>query len=263
MTDAPRSQVLESILADDPARDSRFEVKDRWKELVSFRVGSNEYRLEFFHRQMNEEANVMENAAKSIVDFPDADWDVRKSLARQCSDEARHVLAYLRIMRQRGVEVGDYPVLNFQYRILQKIDTLIGRLAVENRTFEADGLDAATFAVAEARAEGDEALAEMMDSQQADEILHVGFANHWVRAQVRKDPKNVLAMASALTEAVSAFEYVFEKGAHMNRYPVAEDERREAGFDRAEIAVAARMSEELRSRAAGRAASLPDADLLE
>ena len=35
--------------------------------------------------------------------------------------------------------------MNFQYRILRRIDSLIGRLAVQNRTFEADGLDAVTF----------------------------------------------------------------------------------------------------------------------
>ena len=45
----------------------------------------------------------------------------------------------------------------------------IGRLAIQNRTFEADGLDAVTFGVQESRAIGEEELASLFDAQQADE----------------------------------------------------------------------------------------------
>src|SRR5262245_11935018 len=100
------------------ARDARFVVRDRWAELVNHPPGSPEYRREFLHRQMNEEANVMEQAAQSLVDFPDAEWEIRLWLARQCADEARHVQLYLRLMQRRGISVGQYPVLNFQYRVL-------------------------------------------------------------------------------------------------------------------------------------------------
>ena len=54
--------------------------------------------LDFFHRQMNEELNSVENAARNLTDFPDADWDIRMWLARQCSDEARHVLMFRKIL---------------------------------------------------------------------------------------------------------------------------------------------------------------------
>jgi len=137
--------------------------------------------------------------------------------------------------------VGEYPVLNFQYRVLTRIDSLVGRLAVENRTFEADGLDAATFGVSEARKEGDQALADLLDTQQADEIVHVGFANAWIRREVARDPRNVLRMSAAITRAARAFAMVFEGGTAV-RYPVAQDERREAGFQDREIQVAAEMS---------------------
>lgn len=228
-----------------PARDLRFTVRQRWAELVNHPPGTPAYRREFLHRQMNEEANVMEQAAQSLVDFPDEPWHIRYCLARQCADEARHVQLYLRVLAERGIAVGEYPVLNFQYRVLSRIDSLVGRLAVENRTFEADGLDAATFGAAEARAEGDEALAALLDTQQADEILHVGFANAWVKREVQRDPRTVLRMASAITRATRAFETVFE-GSGAVRYPVAEAERREAGFAPREVEVAVRLADERR-----------------
>jgi uncharacterized ferritin-like protein (DUF455 family) len=225
------------------ARDDRFIVKEQWADLVNHPDGSPEHRREFLHRQMNEEANVMENAAQSLVDFPDADWGIRMWLARQCSDEARHVRYYTRMMAARGIRIGEYPVLNFQYRVLRAIDSLIGRLAVENRTFEADGLDAATFGVRESEEMGDEDMTRMLEAQQADEILHVGFANEWIRRQVAQDPRSLLKMAAALTFASRAFEAVFARGGtDVSKYPVAEAERLEAGFDQAEVRKAAEAS---------------------
>jgi uncharacterized ferritin-like protein (DUF455 family) len=240
--------VAEAVVPLDPAlfgpgqaRDARFTVRERWGEMANNPPRTPAYQREFLHRQANEEANVMEQAAQSLVDFPDEPWEIRLCLARQCADEGRHVLLYLRLLRERGIGIGEYPVLNFQYRVLSRIDSLVGRLAVENRTFEADGLDAATFGVAEARKDGDHALADVLDAQQADEIVHVGFANAWIRREVERDPRTVLRMAAAITRAARAFATVFEGGMQV-RYPVAQDERREAGFQDREIRVAADLS---------------------
>ena len=186
-----------SMFGPGPARDDRFVVKDQWVECANFPEGDPAKKFEFMHRQMNEEMNVMENAARSLADFPDAEWELRMWLARQCSDEARHVLAYRRLFESHGGHVGQYPVLNFQYRILGSITTLIGRLAVQNRTFEADGLDAATRAHEEAVAEGDEPLAAMLDAQQADEVLHIRFANEYIRRTVAATPRAALPSARA------------------------------------------------------------------
>ena len=176
MSDQPDGPLDPDLFGPGQARDDRFRVVDRWADMVNHPKGTPEYRREFFHRQMNEEMNVMEQAAQSLVDFPDEPWAIRKAVAGQCADEARHTLAYLRLMKEKGIEVGEYPVLNFQFRVLEKIDSLVGRLAVENRSFEADGLDAATFGVEEALNEGDPGFSALLDGQAADEITHVGSA---------------------------------------------------------------------------------------
>jgi uncharacterized ferritin-like protein (DUF455 family) len=230
------TQTFDADMFGEPqARDDRFDVRERWKDLVNYADGTPEYLREFFHRQMNEEVNVMENAAQSLADFPDEDWEIRMWLARQCADEARHTQAYLRVMAERGIRIGEYPVMNFQYRMLRTIDSLIGRLAVENRTFEAEGLDAVTHALERARSSGD-----------AD--VHVGFANDWIRRQIKADPRNMLKMSAALTRAAKAFELVFAGGgSDVTKYPVAEAERRLAGFDEREVRIAAEMSAKRRN----------------
>ena len=52
---------------------------------------------------------------------------------------------FRRIFETRGGQVGQYPVLNFQYRIIAHIRSLVGRLAIQNRSFEAGGLDAIAY----------------------------------------------------------------------------------------------------------------------
>jgi uncharacterized ferritin-like protein (DUF455 family) len=241
------------LSAPGPRREPHVRVVDTWAQCANLPDHHPEKETEFLHRQLNEEANVMENAASSLVDFPEAPWAIRRYLARQCSDEARHVMAYARLLRARGKAVGDYPVMNFQFKILRSIDTLIGRLAVQNRTFEADGLDAAVFAIQDARARGLHDAAEMYDAQSADEILHVGFANEWIKTQVDEDPRNMMRVASALTHASRVFNQVMEGGGtDQDKYPVALHERRLAGFDEGEVQVAMEMNEarreEIRAR---------------
>lgn len=241
---------------DEPAREPHIAVVARWDECANMPADDPDRPQEFLHRQMNEEANVLENAASSLVDFPEADWDIRMWLARQCSDEARHVLVYKNLFERRGGVIGTWPVMNFQYRIIRKIDSLIGRLSVQNRTFEADGLDAVTHGVEEARRTGDHELADVYDTQQADEIIHVGFANEWIRSQVKADPRNIMVMARGLSQGTKAFlEATAGGGTDVSEYGIAHTERALAGFDAGEIAVAHEIAEARRAAARARTAA--------
>lgn len=233
-----------ALFGDGPARDPRFTVRDVWSQLVNLPDDHPDRQVEYLHRQMNEEACVMENAARSLAEFRDADWRVRKGLARQCTDEARHVMLYRGLLERRGGSIGHYPVMTFQYRILGRIDSLVGRLAVQNRSFEADGLDAATHALAEAREAGDHELAEMYDAQQADEVGHIRFANEYIKETLAADPRVALQVARALTQASRAFERIFaDGGTEVEKYGVAREARLEAGFSAEEVDVAVRMSD--------------------
>ena len=51
---------------------------------------------------MNNEMGALEIAAQCLVDFPEAPWDLRMQLARQASDESRHVRELHRRLRQLG-----------------------------------------------------------------------------------------------------------------------------------------------------------------
>jgi len=238
-----------TLFAEGPARDARFTVAARWVECANFPNGHPLRAIEFLHRQMNEEIDSLECSAANLRDFPEAAWDVRLSLARQCADEARHAAMFRHLFEQRGGHVGQYPVLNFQYRIVAHIRSLVGRLAIQNRSFEAGGLDAIAHGIEQARQEGDECLRELFEAQRADEISHVRFANEWINAATRQNPRSVLEIGSALAAASKAFRQVMgSEGTEGVSYPADDAARREAGFTDTEVGLAI----QLQSRPAGR-----------
>ena len=234
-------------LADAPARDDRFTVLDRWQDCVNLPEGHAQKTLEFLHRQMNEEVDALECSSRSMCDFPEAPWEIRMFLARQCSDEARHAMMFRDLFLRRGGVLGEFPVLNFQYRIICGIDSLVARLAVQNRTFEAEGIDAIHFGIGEAHARGDVELAQLFEGQFADEIQHVRVANEFIQQSVRREPRLALRIAVALSAAYGFWVQVFgEAGSAVAKYSPSEQGRLEAGFAPEEIDVVVRLSEQRR-----------------
>jgi uncharacterized ferritin-like protein (DUF455 family) len=230
------SSIEATVFAAGPARDSRFDVKERWAECLNLPETHPDRSLEFFHRQMNEEINGLENAARNLADFPDAEWGVRMSIARQAADEARHVLMFRRVLENRGGWLGRYAVLNFQYRIITKIDNLVGRLAVQNRSFEAEGVDAVEPEIQKAREKGDSELADLYEAQLADEIGHVRFANEYIAQATKSNPLNVMRVGRALNQAAEAFLWVMGQEAIDGvKYTTNEQGRLEAGFTPEEV----------------------------
>jgi uncharacterized ferritin-like protein (DUF455 family) len=231
------------LFAESPARDPRFRVVDRWLECENLSASDPLHHVEFTHRQMNEEMNGLECSARCLADFPEADWELRMGFARQCWDEARHVRMFRRRLEGLGGHVGQFPVLNFQYRIIARAETLVGRLTIQNRTFEAGGLDAVSWVVREAHNAGDPELADFFESQLADEILHVRFANAWLRRTIREHPRELMEMGKAMTRAAKAFKEVMGKeGTDGIFYPTDGASRVEAGFTEEEVALDAELA---------------------
>lgn len=240
-----------ALFATAPARDPRFDVKEQWIDCRNEHSDERSREVEFLHRQMNEEIDSIECSARNLADFPDAEWELRMAIARQCYDEARHAEMFRRVLEERGGRVGDYPVMNFQYRIVMKIDDLAARLAVQNRSFEAEGVDAIEPEIEAARSRGDHAMAALYDAQLADEISHVRFANEYIARVVARDPASVMRIGRALDYSSRAFLQVMGQAAiDKATYTVNESGRLEAGFRDDEV----RQIREMRKHREGRGA---------
>jgi uncharacterized ferritin-like protein (DUF455 family) len=239
----PQKPLDPKLFGPNPARDERFDSKDRWHELPNVPHDHPDSNLEFLTRQMNEEINATEMAARNLVDFPDADWGLRMDIARQAADEARHAAAFRRLLEQRGGYLGQFPVINFQFRIMMMIPTLIGRLTVANRSFEAAGMDAIQDGIDSSRRKEDVEFTSLFDQQLADEMQHVRFANLWVKKIAdREGARALMALARAIAHANAAMKEIV--GDDVVFYPVSDQLRREAGFSEDEIETARQQADQ-------------------
>lgn len=184
----------------DPAREPCFKVVHLHSELWRSIDMSAESQREKLHREYNTEVQGMEIAAQSLVEFPDAPWELRMEIARQCWDESRHArLYYRRLAEKRGFK-GEFPIANHEWSVTCAFDTLAARLAIQNRTFEGGSMDSMHKAVKVWNEIGDARTAELTDAILADEVQHVRYANQWLKRLGRKDPKVVLQVASVVSE---------------------------------------------------------------
>ena len=182
----------------DPAREPCFDVVNTDAEMEEYDDFSDVSRRERLHRHMNNECVALEIAAQSLADFPDAPWDLRMKLARQAADESRHAAVLFRRLKELGGTKGEFPVANFEWAVTLMVDDLPGRLAIENRTFEAGLIDILGTLRTKWREAGDIRTAESLEGILADEITHVRFANRWIRRLTEENPRILLDVARAI-----------------------------------------------------------------
>ena len=232
-------------LRQDPAREPCFTVVHTDAEMAEWPDMSEPSRRERLHRQMNNELGVLEIAAQSLADFPETAWDLKLSLARQCFDESRHALSLLRRLQELGGAKGEFPIANFEWGVTLMLDNLPGRLAIENRTFEAGLIDILGQMRHVWREHGDDTTAELFDAILADEITHVRFANRWIKRMTEDDPRILLKVALAIRYLRTVNAAVMPQPGEINAVGVTIPEktapavnvegRREAEFSQEEI----------------------------
>src|SRR5260370_16826760 len=194
-----RKNVAGITLCADPAREQCFHVAQDDAEMQSCEDSLSEAaRRERLHRHMNNEMGALEIAAQCLADFPESPWELRMQLARQAADESRHVRALYRRLLQLGGRKGEFPIGNFEWAVTNMCDTVAGRLAIQNRTFEAGQMDLLGGLREIWRSAGDETTAEGLEHILADEINHVPFANQWIRKLVQADRRLLFKVASAV-----------------------------------------------------------------
>src|SRR5579862_6232620 len=153
----------------DPAREPCFDVVGTDAEMHEWPGFSDISRRERLHRHTNNECVAMEIASQALVEFDDAPWDLRMAIARQASDESRHVSILYKRLRELGGKKGEFPVSNFEWNVTGMIDNLPGRLAIENRTFEAGLIDILGQLKNNWRDAGDHTTADALEAILADE----------------------------------------------------------------------------------------------
>ena len=232
----------------DPAREECFRIAHLHSEMHDYGDMSPVARRERLHRHAHNEVQSLEIAAQCLADFPEAPWNLRLQLARQCWDETRHAMLLYRRLGEIGGQKGEFPVMNYEWGVTCSLDSLEARLALQNRTFEGGEMDLLRKLADSWRQAGDDTTAEILLAILADEIQHVRFANQWLKQMAKENPRSLLRVAAGIRFLQAVTEAFAPKpgeksavGLDLTGYTRTEvfanvDDRRMAEFTEEEIA---------------------------
>ena len=256
-----RTKVVRGVtLRADPSREPCFKVVHDASELADYSDMSEASMRQRLHKHMHNEKQSLEMAAQSLVDFPDAPWELRMCLARQCWDEHRHSRLLYRRLLEIGGYKGEFPVMNYEWSVTCMADSIWARLAIQNRTFEGGEIDLLRRLVRMWTEAGDPATAELLEGILADEIQHVRFSNTWFKRMSKEDPTVLLKLASGVNFVKSVTKALEPEPGETNAVGVDltgfehvevlanVDDRRLAGFTEGEINEILRQENELRAK---------------
>ena len=199
---APPAEDVKTVrgvtLRRDPAREECFTLVHLHKDLHDYEGMSEISQLHRLHRHMHNEMQTLEIVAQTLADFPEAPWELRLEMARQCWDETRHSAILHRRLRERGGYKGQFPVMNFEWGVVILLNSLYARLAVQQRTFEGGEMDLLREQQDMWSGAGDAVTAELMDALLADEVQHVRFANRWLKRAAQENPRILFDVAKGI-----------------------------------------------------------------
>jgi uncharacterized ferritin-like protein (DUF455 family) len=190
------------------------------------------------------ELQALEGAGRTLWDFPDAPWEFKMNMARQCWDEARHVQIYEKLLGHVGGTVGMFPENTFLFEAACADDPVL-RVAGVNRGLEGLACDVFRDMINYADRTGDEVMKQAVDYVLADELTHVRFGSEWVREFTKDDPQRWEAAKEFQRQVDKRFSIGGTRSAREDAViPIAVADRREAGFTNDEIDELERISAE-------------------
>jgi uncharacterized ferritin-like protein (DUF455 family) len=181
------------------------------------------------------ELQALEGAGRSLWDFPDAPWDFKMNMARQCWDEARHVQIYEKLLEHVGGAPGMFPESTFLFECACADDPAL-RVAGVNRGLEGLACDVFRDMIRYAEETGDEKMRQAVDFVLADELTHVRFGSDWVREFCKNDPERLKRANEFRKQVDKQFNFGGARSEKRDAaIPIAFEDRREAGFTEEEL----------------------------
>ena len=176
------------------------------------------------------ELQALEGAGRSLWDFPDAPWEFKMNMARQCWDEARHVQIFEKLLEHVGGEVGMHAESTFLFEAACADDPAL-RVAGVNRALEGLACDVFRDNIEFAKQTHDAVMEQSMDYVLADELTHVRFGSEWVAEFCKDDPERLAAAREFRRDADRRFNFGGARSAQEGAaIPIAWEDRKFAGF---------------------------------
>ena len=246
--------MRKSFPAEDLARDGRFRrarTEDRFEDprnqflppgrragkLTPERPDAAHAARQMMHGIFVGEIQALEGAGRTVWDFDEdqAPFALKRDMARQCWDEARHTEISVKLGEWMGTEVGEFAETAFLYQAACNPDPVL-RLTGVNRALEGLAIDVFNTMREFGQACGDPVLSFCEDWMLADEVTHVKMGSDWLRRLTEHDPERRERALEFQRVVDKLFSFRGFRGeAEDSPIQLARTFRRMAGFGDAEI----------------------------
>jgi hypothetical protein len=180
------------FLKSQPVRDSRFRVEtyERHEGRAATDIWDKDTLVKYMFMTVEGEIEATENCGRTLADFPDAPWELRRLIARQLWDEARHTELSMQRFFEMGGTLDMLPVRDTfpLYLPSMQHEDLARRLVNLNQVIEGWVMDDFAMAVQICRGLGDERTARLFEYLIADEWLHIKIGADWLPKLTANDP---------------------------------------------------------------------------
>ena len=138
-------------------------------------------RARIVHTFVHHEMQAAELMGWALLAFPHTPPAFRRGLLAICHEELRHMRLYVAYLRKHGSEFGTYPVRDWFWERVPRVDTAAQFVAVMGLGLEGGNLDHSDRFARWFRDAGDEEAAAILDTVRTEEVRHVRFAVGWFR----------------------------------------------------------------------------------
>ncbi|HEX4214978.1 MAG TPA: ferritin-like domain-containing protein [Candidatus Dormibacteraeota bacterium] len=194
--------------------DGRFSYAESPRDLESGADPESRDALVFWlHGLFHGECQTVDRMGWLIVDFPDLPWPMRRDMAQQAAEEARHIQIVAQLIEGLGGHLGDHPFIPYFGHLRRDHHHPVAHMIMGNIMGEGAAAAQTNEALRYTSGWGNAWLTHGLEHLSGDETVHVSFGKDWGTRLSQLDPaayweegrSSAHDAAKAVTDAQAAF----------------------------------------------------------
>lgn len=168
--------------------DSRFRYAETPEELQrSEKPGTVDYLVHWLHDLFHGECQTVDRMGWLLVDFPDLPWPLRKDMAQQAWEEARHIQLDAQLIEGLGWKLGSFPFAPYFGHLRRDHHHPVAHLVTGNIIGEGSAAAETNEALRHTRGWANDWLRQGLEHLSGDEVVHINFGKSWARRLAQAD----------------------------------------------------------------------------
>jgi uncharacterized ferritin-like protein (DUF455 family) len=135
----------------------------------------------WLHGLFHGECQTVDRMGWLLVDFPDLPWEMRKDMAQQAWEEARHMQIVAQLIEGLGGQLGQYPFPPYFAHLRRDYHHPVMHMVMGNIVGEGSAAAQTNDALDYTAEWGNDWLRQGLEHLSGDEVVHINFGKVWGR----------------------------------------------------------------------------------